>query len=203
MKRHLIIINFIIILLLATVYVSGYYFINYPIQFNFRHSIQESGFEYFPVILAVTAIVTYLLSSLPLKASDFKGKFLRIYPIINTIVILFFTISAGNEFIKTKKELSKKEKEYALHAEKDIKNDKVIILYAGGLSIDSQYEKVSNKIADIQKKYGVTYTNTGCIIDPIDIEAQKKYAEKVKPYLERRNGKGWENRMQKEIDCIK
>ncbi|WP_346986252.1 hypothetical protein [Chryseobacterium sp. POE27] len=37
-------------------------------------------------------------------------------------------------------------------------------------------------------------------VDLIDIEGQQKYEETVKPYLEKRNGKGWEEKMNREIN---
>ncbi|RKE72131.1 hypothetical protein EGI15_11845 [Chryseobacterium cucumeris] len=203
MNRNLIIINLTIILLLAVAYISGYYFLNYPLEFNFRYSLKESGFEYFPAILAVTALITYLVSNLSIKNLSFKAKFLRIYPILNSIILLFFIISFGTELIKKQKELSEKETEYGLQAQKDIQNDQVTLSYAGGFSIPSYNKSTLSKIRDIRKKYGVIYTNTGCIIDPIDLKAQKKYTEIVNPYLEKRNGKGWEDKMQKEIDGLK
>ncbi|UKB78667.1 hypothetical protein [Chryseobacterium sp. MEBOG07] len=203
MNRNFIIINFIIILLLTAAYISGYYFINYPAQFNFWYSVKESGLEYLPFILAITALVAYLVSSLPIKKLNFKAKFLRFYPVINSIVLLFFIFSSGNELIKNQKKLSKKEVEYILQAEKDIKNDQVSIPFAGGFPIPAHDQQNLSKIQNIRKKYGITYMNTGCIIDPIDTKAQKKYTETVNPYLEKRNGKGWEDRMQKEIDGLK
>lgn len=203
MNRNLIIINLIIILLLAVAYISGYYFINYPLEFNFWYSVKESGFEYFPFILAITALITYLLSNISLKNLSFKTKFLRVYPIFNSIILLFFIISSGNELIKKQKELSKKETEYVLQAQKDIHHDQVTLSYAGGLSIPVYNESTLSKIRDIRRKYGVIYKNTGCTIDPIDLKAQKKYTETVNPYLEKRNGKGWEDKMQKEIDGLK
>ncbi len=204
MNRNLIIINLTIILLLAVAYISGYYFINYPLEFNFWYSVKESGFEYFPFILAVTALLTYLFSNVSIKKLSFKAKFLRIYPILNSIILLFIIISSGTELIKKQKELSEKETEYILQAQKDIQNDQVTLSYAGGFSIPFyNNESTQGKIRDIRKKYGVTYVNTGCIIDPIDNEAQKKYTETVNPYLEKRNGKAWKDKMQKEIDGLK
>lgn len=203
MNRNLIIINLTIILLLAVAYISGYYFINYPLEFNFWYSFNESNFEYFPAILAVTALIAYLVSNLSIKNLSFKAKFLRIYPIFNSMILLFFIISSGIELIKKQKELSEKETEYVLQAQKDIQNDQVTLSYAGGFSIPSYNESTQGKIRDIRKKYGVKYVNKGCIIDPIGHEAQKKYIETVNPYLEKRNGKGWKDKMQKEIDGLK
>ncbi|WP_288376777.1 hypothetical protein [Chryseobacterium culicis] len=202
-KNVLIITNFIIILLLAVSYILGHYFINYPMPFNFWYSVKESGFEYFPFILAATALIAYLVSCLSVKSSNFKLRFLIFYPIVNFTVLLFFIITSENELIKNQNELSKKETEYILQAQKDIKNDRVSFSYAGGLSFSVYNEHVLSRIRDIRKKYGITYENTGCVSDPMTTEAQKKYRETVNPYLEKRNGKGWEYRMQQEIDSLK
>ncbi|MDC8106951.1 hypothetical protein ACNFU2_18910 [Chryseobacterium sp. PTM-20240506] len=37
----------------------------------------------------------------------------------------------------------------------------------------------------------------------ISVKGEKKYKETVQPYLDKRNGKGWENRMEKEVENIK
>ncbi|WP_126653814.1 FEKKY domain-containing protein [Chryseobacterium aureum] len=203
MKKNLLIFNFIIILLLVVSYMLGHYFINYPMPFNFWYSVKESGFEYFPFILAATALIAYLVSSVSFKRSNFKLRFLTFYAIINFTVFVFIIITSGNELVKNQNELSKKETEYILQAQKDIKNDRVTFSYAGGLSFPVYNERVLGRIRDIRKRYGITYENTGCVIDPMTTEAQKKYRETVNPYLEKRNGKGWEYRMQQEINSLK
>ena len=38
------------------------------------------------------------------------------------------------------------------------------------------------------------------MIFPIDSEARQKYDETVKPYLEKRNGKNWESKMNADIE---
>jgi len=75
--------------------------------------------------------------------------------------------------------------------------------FAGGLAVSDYNEETENKIDSIYKKYGVTYFSTGCSIDFIDIKAQEKYQETVKPYLIKRNGKNWEEKMKTEIEKIK
>lgn len=64
-------------------------------------------------------------------------------------------------------------------------------------------EDVYKKVDSIQKNYGVKYKNTGCIIDPVESNAQEKYEEAVMPYLEKRNGKGWKTKMDGEIGKMK
>jgi hypothetical protein len=49
-------------------------------------------------------------------------------------------------------------------------------------------KKIKQEIYISEKKYGIKYKNTGCIVD-LEIQAQEKYSETVKSYLEKRNGK--------------
>lgn len=102
-----------------------------------------------------------------------------------------------------KNEYLKLEKEYINKANLDIRNDQVTYRYAGGLTISECNQNIENKIDSINKKYGVTYFNSGCIIIEQEIKAQEKYAKIVKPYLEKRNGINWEQKMAKEIEIIK
>ncbi|ROI01782.1 MULTISPECIES: hypothetical protein [unclassified Chryseobacterium] len=202
MDRKLIYINIILIPLLITVYILEYYVINYPLPLRLRYVIEESRLEYLAVILGITALVSYLISSLDIKKLSFGSKFLRIFPLINFIVFIFFIYLSVDGWIEKQNELSKIENSYIRQAKKDIRNDKVILGYAGGLSL-SPPQQHQNKIDSIHKKYGICYKNRGCISDPMDIKAQEKYTKIVIPYLEKRNGKGWENRMQKEINGLK
>lgn len=203
MNKKLAYLNIFIILLLAAMYIGGYYLLNYPMRFSFWHLIEKCQPIYLCVMLAVTALIAYLISSIPLKKQSFKNKFIRVFPVLNTMILIFFMYSSTSTFIATKKEISKAENQYILQAEKDIKNDAVTFKYAGGFSIPKYDEKTIHSIDSIRKKYGIVYENTGCFINYIDIEAKKKYEETVKPYLEKRNGANWEVKMGKEISRLK
>lgn len=203
MNKKLAYLNIFIILLLAAMYIGGYYLLNYPMRFSFWYLIEECQPIYLCVMLAITALIAYLISSIPFKNQFFKNKFIRVFPVLNTMILIFFMYSSTSTFIVTKKEISKAENQYILQAEKDIKNDAVTFRYAGGFSIPKYDEETIRTIDSIRKKYGIAYENTGCIIDYIDIEAKKKYEETVKPYLEKRNGKDWEIKMEKEIAHLK
>ncbi|MDM1556851.1 MULTISPECIES: hypothetical protein [Chryseobacterium] len=203
MNKKLIWINVLLLLLIVVAYILNSYIVNLTMVFDLSYIVKESRLEYLAVIFLFTALVSYLISSLDFKNLDFKAKFLRVSPIINALVLLFFMYLSINDFVKIQKEISKRESNYLHQAERDIKNDKIIIEYAGGFSVLTQNAQTIRRIDSIRTKYGITYQNTGCIVDPIENKAQRKYAETVAPYLEKRNGKNWQDKMQKEIDNLK
>ena len=57
-------------------------------------------------------------------------------------------------------------------------------------------------IEEIHKKYGLYKVNLGCMIDNQSSLLRKKYREKTKLYLKKRNGEGWEEKMEKEVNDI-
>lgn len=203
MNKKLIWIDVLLLLLIVVAYIFNSYIVNLPMVFDLSYIVKESRLEYLAVIFLFTALVSYLISSLDFKNLDFKAKFLRASPIINAIVLLFFMYLSINDFVKIQKEISERESNYLHQAERDIKNDKVMIEYAGGFSVLTQDTKTIRRMDSIRTKYGITYQNTGCIVDPVENKAQRKYAETVAPYLEKRNGKNWQDKMQKEIDNLK
>ena len=203
MNKRIVILNVIIILLVVTVYIFGGYFINYPSRFNPLQTIRESGIQYLPAIFAATALVAYLISSLDIKKLSFKNKFMRIFPILNLLVFAFFVYTAVSRFMENKRELSKRENFYIQEAKADIKNDIVTRMYGSGFFIPQYDQKTMNSIDSIRKKYGITAKNSGCIFDHMDVKAQEKYIELTEIYLERRNGKNWEERMNREIEVLK
>ena len=57
-------------------------------------------------------------------------------------------------------------------------------------------------IKSIYSKYGLYQINLGCMIDKQTSILSKQYKKITYPYLEQRNGKGWEGKMEKEIGSI-
>ena len=191
---------FILILMAAIVAFYGY---NYPTRFRFVYDFNDYGLGFILLILIGIAISAALVASLDFKNLDFKNKFFRIILVLNSLV-LFFTIYEGLDgFFQNRKVLTDLENEYIQQAKIDIKNDQVTYRFAGGLELPIYTEKTIQKIDSIHQKYGVRYFNTGCTILEINIKAQEKYEITVKPYLEKRNGKDWENKMNKEIAKIR
>ena len=203
MYKRIIYLNiavFILIFIGATVAFYGY---NYPTRFRFVYDFNDYGFGFILLILIGIAITAALVASLDFKNLDFKNKFFRIILLLNSLV-LFFTIYEGLDgFLQNRKVLIDLENEYIRQAKTDIKNDQVTYRFAGGLELPMYTEKTIQKIDSIHQKYGVTYFNTGCTILEINNKAQEKYEITVKPYLEKRNGKDWESKMNNEIAKIR
>ncbi|MCT2561099.1 FEKKY domain-containing protein [Chryseobacterium herbae] len=203
MYKKLFMINIAVILLVTVVYIFGYYFINYPMKFDVWEMLKECKLQYLPAVFIVTALASYLVSSLDFKKLNFKSKFLSVFPFLNMLALAFFIYIAAEGFIKNKRELTKQENYYIIEAQKDIKKDQIVMRYAGGFFLPIADQTTIKKIDSIRKKYGIISQNTGCTIDPIDRKAQEKYSELTDPYLENRNGKDWNERMKKEIDGLK
>ena len=78
-------------------------------------------------------------------------------------------------------------------AKKDIRQGKIRILSFGFPSIPPE------DMCTITKKYGFIEDNLGCVIDG-DIRGVQRYNEVMSEWLEKRNGKGWEERFNKDIE---
>lgn len=67
MNKKLIYLNIFVILLLVGAHIEAYYLINYPMRFSFWSMIKESQVEYLGALLAGTALIAYLISSISIK----------------------------------------------------------------------------------------------------------------------------------------
>lgn len=201
-SRKLLTINIVVVLLLIAVHTLGGYLIMYPIKPDFWTVVSESSPQYLLIALAIFALIAWLISHLRIKNINPKNKFLLAYTILCSILLCYIIYFDAAVYRSTRKAIKESENEYIQQAKEDIKKDKIMYRFAGGLSIPEYDVKTQNKIDSIRKKFGISYFNTGCTVDVIDIEGQQKYKETVKPYLEKRNGKGWEEKMNKDIENL-
>jgi hypothetical protein len=165
--------------------------------------MSESRPHYLLVSLALFAVIAWLISHLKIKNLKPKSKFLLAYTILCGILLSYIIYFDTDTYISTRKAIKNTENKYIWQAKEDIKKDNVTYRFAGGFSFPVYDAETLDKIDSIRKKYGISYENTCCIVDAIDKEGQKKYEETVKPYLDKRNGKGWEEKMNREIDNLK
>lgn len=202
-SKKLLRIAIAVLFLLIGVHTLGNYLILYPIKFDFWTVISESQPHYLLFILAFFVLISWLISHIRIKNLSPKNRFLLAFTVLCGIMLLWISYYDLNTFFNTRKAIIKSENEYIQQAKEDIKNDQVTFRFIGGFELPNNDRKMDVKIDSIQKKYGIKSENTGCTIDEIDTKAQEKYIETVKPYLEKRNGKGWESKMQNEINKLK
>ena len=194
--------NLTTLILIFLVSVFGMYFINYPMKFDVCETIRDIDWKYLFFLVLGMIILSLIFAMFPFKNLSYGNKFQKILLFLSILILIYILYFSTATFIKNKIELKKIEKEYIEQAQKDIKNDNVTFNYAGGLTLPVFDEKIYQKIDSIRKNYGIVYNNTGCIVDFKEIEAQKKYENIVKPYLEKRNGKNWEKKMSVEIENV-
>ena len=202
MTKKLIIGNILILLLIFCANIAYFYANNYPMRFTLLYSLADYDLQYVIIVLLIMSLVAGLVSTLDYKNLNFGNKFLTVFSLLNTIFLIFIISQGVSGFEVSKKEYLSLEKEYIHQARLDIKLDVVTFKYAGGLVIPVCKGDIEHKIDSINKKYGIKYVNTGCVFMEQVSKAQDKYAETVKPYLEKRNGKNWEQKMKKEIEVI-
>lgn len=201
--KKILYLNIILIILILVASIAIFYGNNFPIPFDFIGNFKDYGIQYILIILLIIGLLASLIASVKIKKYNFKNRFLCVFLILNCLFLGFLVFEGSSEYIKRRKALTLLEKEYMKQAKKDIEKDSVTYKFAGGFTEAAYNEKTENKIDSIYKNYGITYFNTGCIIDFMDLKAQEKYEETVKPYLIKRNGKNWELKMKSEIDKIK
>lgn len=202
-SKKLLRIAIAVLFLLTVVHTLGNYLILYPMKFDFWTVISESQPHYLLFIIVFFILISWLISNLRIKNLSPKNRFLLAFTILCGIMLLWIGYYNLSTFFNTRKSITKSENEYIQQAKEDIKNDQVTFRFTGGFELPNNDRKMDVKIDSIQKKYGIKSENTGCTIDEIDSKAQEKYIKTVKPYLEKRNGKGWESKMQNEINKLK
>lgn len=198
-SKKLLILNIIVLIFVFCAYILGTAFINYPWIMDFWSYIRLGDTIYLFIALAFLALVSCMISTLKIKNLTAKNKFLLIYTLLCGLLLGYLIYTSIDAYLSAEKVITQRQNEYIQQAEEDIKNDSIVFRFAGGLAIA---DDLDGKIDSIRHRYGIHRQNTGCMIDAVEIEGQKKYKATVQPYLEKRNGKGWEERMKRAIEKI-
>lgn len=146
----------------------------------------------------------FALSFLPLKNYSRKRKAAIFLAALQSIFLSFFMFKMIDAYRDNKKDFNNLLAEYQSKADADIKSGFIEIDYAGGLELPSlQEQKMRAEIDSIRRTYGLLYRNSGCIVSAALIKAQEEYERLTKPYLDKRNGLGWEMRMEQQIEEVR
>lgn len=198
--KKLLIINIAVMIMVFCTYISGIALLNYPWYMSFWNYVQWNDILYLLITLAFLALISWMISTLKIKNLTAKNRFLLVYSILCSFLFGYFVYISIDSYLTAEEAIVQIENEYIQQAQKDMKNGRIIFRHAGGFAIPSEWDR---KMDSIHQKYRIQYKNTGCIIEALEIKGQEKYKETVQPYLDKRNGKGWEKRMGKEIKMIK
>ncbi|MDO4763439.1 MAG: hypothetical protein Q4A00_03565 [Flavobacteriaceae bacterium] len=202
MIKKIYILNFVLLVLAFAVFIGGFLAFYYPKSLS-EIEIHIEEWLFFFLILLGNVGLSGLLSFIPIKSFSRKLKWTVILAIFNLIFVIWMMSRSIPEYFENKELYSNLEKEMIDEAHRDMKKDSVVWIFEHGLIIDLEnYEKVSKSRDSILAKYGVRAEQMGCVIDHHQVILEQKYKSLVKEYLDKRNGKGWEQKMQREIDAI-
>lgn len=202
--RKLIITNAILAFLFLGVFVLGYYFFQYPDDFNISRYLRDAEWKPLGLIYLGLVVGAIALSFLPIKNYSRKRKVTIFLAALQSIFLTFLIFKMANAYKENKTAYNNLLTEYKSKAATDIKSGFIEIDYAGGLEIPNlQEQKMYAEVDSIRRTYGFSYRNSGCIVSAALIKAQEEYERLTKPYLDNRNGPGWEERMKQQIEAIR
>ena len=203
--KKLISITILSIILFFINIILVFYMINYPEKPNLINAIQCSFDLKVLSIFYFTILLISIVGSIFLyKKINFTRKFLILILFFNSAAILANTINGIYIFSINKEELNNLILMYRNNALNDIKKDDVKT-FNHGLELppkDKEAFNVYKKKDSILKKYGLSSRSNCTISENLNI-VEKEYEKITDPYLDKRNGKFWREKMEREIDNIK
>lgn len=194
--KKLLILNAVLFVFSITSFILGYYLYQYPEDFNFFEVSRNAEWGGFGLVFLIIIIVSILLASIPIRRAVFKEKALIPIATIQLMLISFLLFKSLQNYWENKTIFKHLLSKYKNKAEKDLEAGLIEIEYVGGLQLPSKKEGM---VDSITKSYGVIYRNSGCVIHSALTKAQDEYVRLTKPFLDWRNGVGWEVKMKNQI----
>ena len=196
---------FISTLILWIVNILVYYLFNYPERFTLTDILtQHVEWKELLFIYSALFLAAIFFSLIFYKKISFSRKLIRSMILINILCIILMSSNGLYRFYISKEELESSIRFYKNEARNDIKKGK-IKQFSIGLLLPPrdkiEYIKFQKKDS-IRKKYGLVISSNCIISESLEI-SKEEYKKITEPYLEKRNGKNWRERMKQEIDAIK
>lgn len=188
------ILNGVAILLLLVSTVAGSYSFLYPAPFEPELLIKQVAWNRFCLIYLAILLGSAIFSIGISRKSHIAGTFLITTFFLQAIAVMIIGVSGAIAFINKRSEVKELFSELEKQAARDIRADSIRYISYGLPIPDSNDLKRDS----IMAKYGIYHTPI-CTIDPI-FELRDLYYERLtQAYLNKRNGKNWKLKMQKEL----
>lgn len=189
------ILNVIAFLLSWIAITVSYYSFLYPAPFAIVPLLRQVEWKYFLLVYTVLLLFAFTFSFMLSRQGAFQRTFfktllaLQIAAMMTMSILTFLTLNKKRSGLK---ELFSELEKQAAH---DIEADSIHYISYGFPIPDSNYMKRDS----IMAKYGIRYT-ANCIIDQLTKESDAYYKQLTNTYLNKRNGKNWKKKMQKELE---
>ncbi|MCE7040326.1 hypothetical protein [Dyadobacter sp. CY312] len=198
--KKLLIINFTLLLLvIAAIIFPDVYMYGFSSS-NLSYSLTREGWKILAGVILSGVVTSFLLGIPRIGMGVYLVRVLRANSLVTSLFLIFIVYHASVAVLEFQKQYESLVLEYKTKAESDIKNGMIVYEHGGGMAIpmDSSSELRYKKMDSIRAIYGVEYRNI-CVSWPAFEKAQSRYYAFTKPYLDKRNGIGWEERMEKQI----
>lgn len=200
--KKLLLLNVVVLLVIFLVSVLPDYYVNYPVYYSFMNTIEQ--FQWTPIVYILIAgvLLSGALGYYKFKSAPYLHRFLTINILLDITFLLAISFEGTVVVLKTRAEYESISSQYKAKAKSDIRNGLIIYESMGfPMSMDSKIQE--DKIDSIMGTYGIAYNFGGCVITGPLLKAQSDYKTITESYLDKRNGKGWRERMNRQIAEIR
>lgn len=192
------ILNGIAFFLLWAAITGSHYDILYPGPFTIGALLKLVAWQPFLLLYSALLLLAWTFSFIFWNKSSVQTVFFKTVFILQVIATITMVISGVSILNKKRNELSELLSDTKLQAAHDIHVDSVRFISYGLPLPDSNYIRRDS----IMAKYGIYHTPI-CIIDPISETRDLYYERLTQNHLDKRNGKNWKKKMQKELELYK
>lgn len=188
------ILNGIAFLLLAVAITAGYYRFFYPAPFAFMPLLKEIEWKFFLLLYIALLLLAFTFSFILARKFPSQRTFFKTLLALHVAAIMSINILTLLTLNKKRNELKELFRELKKQAANDIKADSIYYISYGFPIPDSNDLKRDS----IRASYGIHHRST-CIIDPTDEMRDLYYEKLTREHLNKRNGKNWKVKMEKEL----
>lgn len=164
-------------------------------------TIQSFDYTWY-IFLAVLLAIVLVFLTIKFIIPDFRNrkKYSRIFLLSLFSLLLLIDSLLIYSYLLDRKEYEIWSEVFKEQANEEINNDRIKIEYFG----ISPYVKTgySKKVDSISNRYGVKLILVSDIVynQPIEKAKEEEYNKTTNSYLDKRNGTGWRQRMDKELE---